>query len=193
MKTNDQKNLEQLYEQVTNNDFVLLREEEMLFDAISSLITKEVQKVLRTVGDINYHSHSSLGQIVHRLSDTINVKDFVCKYFSSEIKEQAVFVYFVGIIYYIVRNKVFLKRYYEPEDTLCFEFETSGRVTNVKRKVDAKDKEKFKQSLKEWFINQLEYMYESFDHKYPEWSKWRETQIKFIKLKRKIPELQGVF
>ena len=193
MKTNDQKSLERLYEQVTNNDFMLLKEEDVLFDAISSLITKEVQKVLRTVGDLNGYSHSSLGQIVHSLSDTINAKDFVCKYFPSEIKEQAAFVYFAGIIYYIVRNKVFLKKYYEPEDMLCFEFETSGRVTNVKRRVDVKDKEKFKQSLKEWFVNQLEFMYASFAHEYPEWDKWRENELKYEKLKQKHSELKGIF
>ena len=76
---------------------------------------------------------------------------------------------------------------------LCFEFETSGRVTNVKRRVDVKDKEKFKQSLKEWFVNQLEFMYASFAHEYPEWAKWRKNQVRFAGLKTKFPELNDIF
>jgi len=185
----DQKQLENLYEEIeSNKEFRLIEQENNLFEKIASMITKEIfQALIKPGGDINYYS------VIQSLSVKLNPNETVSRYVPNEIKEEASMVYFVGIIYYLTKNKIFLKRYYEPEDDLFFEFETTDRLLNVKRKVRIQDKEKFQQSLKEWFAKQLEHLYPSFEHEYPNWAKWRREQIKFGCMKNKLPELNGIF
>jgi hypothetical protein len=190
----DQKSLELLYEQVSGREpFPLIKEEEALFDKAAAIITKEAWKVIKAEGDLNFYNHTSLSQIVHGLSDALKPKEMVVKYFPKEIQDEASMIYFAGIIYYLPRNKIFLKRYYEPEDGLFFDFETSYLLTNVKRKVNINDKEKFFQTLKEWFVNHFEFLFPSFEHSHPDWAKWREERLKFQGVKEKLPELEGIF
>lgn len=190
---NDQKQLEMLYEQVSNGRIPLIKEEEALFDKAAAIITKEAWKVIKAKGDLNFYNHTSLSQIVHGLSDVLKPKEMIAKYFPREIQDEASMIYFAGIIYFLTRNKIFLKRYYEPEDGLFFDFETYYILRSVKRKVSINDKEKFFRTLKEWFVNHFEFLFPSFTHEHPTWAKWREDRLKFQGVKEKLPELEGIF
>ena len=183
----DQKHLELLYEQVVgNSSFQLLKQEEALFEEVASMITKEAWRVLKSTGDVNQFSYESLSQIVNNLSDKLNPNQLLAKYFPAEVVSEAGWVYFVGVIYYLTKNKIFLKRHYEPEDAMFFEFETVGRSLNVIRRVNVNDKERFKQSLKEWFVSQLEYLHPTFAHDYSTWAKWKLSELKSKELDKQL-------
>jgi hypothetical protein len=199
MKTNDQKQLELLYEQV-NAQFTLLDEENQYFDKVSEELADHIvykAKGLTKFADSTpiYNQKKSLLAF-----DEMLFIEPLPRFFHKSITtplEDAVNEMYLNCIIYDGLTYIYVKRgKYSNSSPIKLEFRltTNGSVTDL---VDITDKNGIKEAMKRHLTKELQLWYcdeeDLGDEQRKMWSEWRQNKLKFKPIYDRLPELKGMF
>ena len=199
MKTNDQKQLEFLYEQV-NAQFTLLDEENQYFDIVSEELADHIvykAKGLTKFADSThiYNQKKSLLAFDEMLFIE-PLPRFFHKSITTPLEDAVNEVYLNGIIYNSL-TYIYVKRgEYSNSSPIKLEFRltTNGSVTDL---VDITDKNGIKEAMKRHLTKELQFWYcdveDPEDEQRKIWYNWRKTKLKFKPVHDLLPELKGMF
>ena len=200
MKTNDQKQLEFLYEQI-NQPFKLLEDEKEYFDKVSKQLADHIvikkdnlmKFVLTKKSNFLQHTLTNFDKLLwieplpwfFDKNDTTKLEHVVNNTYKDWIIENAL-------------ANVHVKKIDFPEPSLMLEFMHPYNRIQVIYSVHIEDKKGIEQVLKHYLIKSLELWYEDLEYaasynELKEWYNWRHDQVTYQPLRNKHPELEGIF
>jgi hypothetical protein len=198
MNTEDQKRLEFIYEQQIAEDFSTLLDEEIKLAELVS--EKAILDLIRAVDErINNNGKIDFEYLNDFLTPNF---DEALNVFGSDKKivEEMYRVFLVRDVY---ESLVYVKI---KGNTSYIFFKSAEWIINPyneeKQSIPIKDKKTIKEALQKLIENVFLIRYKSMSmprgvmsylKKIPEWVNWRKDKLKFQELRRKLPELEGVF
>jgi hypothetical protein len=202
MKTNDQKQLELLYEEVGSQPFIMFKKEKEYFDKISDQIAEHI--VSKKDGLTKFANMTLEGNQEKYLTDFDRqlflepLPWFFDKSNTTKVENAVNKTYKEWIIDSALARILVKKGVYSNSSPVKLEFRHPYNRVRVMDLVDITDKEGIKEALKKHLAKALELWYEHFeDSKGDEdpnmWYDWRTDEIKYGPLKDKLPELEGIF
>lgn len=200
MKTKDQKNLEALYESISNQEPQLLEKEKEFIDILAKSIMDSMYKNLtETYSNTRFYGSERLSSIVH--STFLNpILDNIFEV-SNKVLSSLHWVYDRGVIHLLYNYIVTVRGVDKPQfvcfntvDGLYSKIPNSGKMIEVP--IENKDEvlKMFKKAIGELIV----FYYESHtvddeDSSQFHWYKWRENKLKYHNLENNLPELKGIF
>ena len=214
MKTNDQKHLELLYEQINNTSTRILDVEQKYINDTVPKTLNIMYKAADKYAEM-FPNTVSNGRLVS-LYDILDERDFMRQFVflggtsemlagcSPDLQRSIFSVYEQHIKLGIARNYICLKGSLElPNFEAIWEsiiFTQIGTDGHEKVTVDYKDKERaikcYKDMIKSYIVyrfNHHDVLKSSSEPSYQHWYEWRQDKLKFDKIYDRLPELKGMF
>lgn len=206
MRTKDQKNLELLYENISNQQqeeqFIFLEEEKEYFNKVSAELAEMI--VLKKDSLWKFLNNPDYMDTTKSLDnfDRMLFLEPLTKFFESpslsDLEKEINEMYLNYVIAMILNNIVVQKGNTDDKSEMNLKF-TIFSPKNMKwLNVNIKDekllretiKHALEESLKVWSVE----VYENRSHHphFITWRQWREEKVKIQKLKNKLPELEGL-
>jgi len=191
----DQKNLERLYEQITNTPFILLDEEKEYFDKIAKILSNLIiykQDQLKKYA-INFKKLKTLSNFDQMLWAE-NIPWFFDKIDTSE-QEDGINETYHDMITYHVMDKIEVSCKLLKDTPLIVFNDNNDTAID---KVEITNKQKLKEALIAAFTRALEKWDKKFEafkrtESYVLWHEWRTNRLKVQSVRNRLPELQGMF
>ena len=202
LSINDQKTLELLYEQVSNNLInVLLPEEERFVNLVAERYTKEVFIAVKRMGITT--SGFFLDQIfftnpIKYDLDVLKVEDIKLKEDVRKTIDDLILKQINSKLIYLHKTKrgtfIFFKDI-EILNNLHTKENSSFLITKENEQLITAHFERLLIQLIIYFYNMLTTSSKSVPYSFENlnWCKWRTKELKLKNLKQKLPELEGVF
>ena len=202
MKTNDQKHLELLYEQV-NAQFTLLDEENQYFDKVSEELADHIvykAKGLTKFADLSNQMNKSLLAFDEQLFIE-PLPRFFRKSITTPLEDAVNEVYLNRIIYNCLTCIHVKRGVFSNSSPIKLEFKLTP-YRSVTDLVDIPDKNGIKEAMKKHLIKELRFWYceseddhllNDEDEQRKIWHTWRKTKLKFKPIYERLPELKGMF
>jgi hypothetical protein len=191
----DQKNLERLYEQITNTPFILLDEEKEYFDKIAKILSNLIvykQDQLKKYA-INFKKLKTLSNFDQMLWAE-NIPWIFDKIDTSEQEEGINETYHDMITYHVMDKIEVSCKLLKDTPLIVFNDNNDTAID----KVEITNKQKLKEALIAAFIRALEKWDKQFEafkrtESYVLWHEWRTNRLKIQSVRNRLPELQGMF
>ena len=202
MKTNDQKQLEFLYEQQVNQPFKLLDQEKKYFDKVSDQLTEHI--VSKASGLTKFADAAHIynqKKTLTTFDDQLFVESlpwFFDKVKTTKLEFAVNNTYKNWIVHNALTNVHVTRGEYSNSSPIKLVFKNPHNQVSVTDRVDITDESGIKEALKKCLIKTLEMWYDHFGDSREEelqnmWCDWRTSELKYRPLKDKLPELEGIF
>lgn len=202
MKDKDQKQLELLYEQVSNQPFELLPQEKEYFDKIISQLADHIVSK-----KVNLEKFVDATHIYSQKKTLINFDEalwteplplFFDKSNTSKLEHAINKTYKDWIIYNALTNVHVKKQISNWVPSLKIEFMHPYDRERVVDSVNITDKKGIEEGLRKLLVKSLELWFELTEQYTNEedekiWHLWRKEKIKYQPMIDRVPELEGIF